>query len=311
MRLRNLPMARLRFGDRVGIATGRLHARGPVGVRPTDHLQIPHPRQRSDPAVNSKNRANSARLLPPHAPGMRIGLVRGYVRSASSGPSRRSLACAQATQARSRLVAGNTRKSVRIHAVSRPTRTNCRGSRSTTHHPRIDVTGLEAVIKTRYTYDNDTLVAGPLPRCAICLVMGADNLRSFHRWQKWRKIAEQVPIVVVDRLGPSLLRRRRQPCGQHPCPSAYPGTRRRLVARSKSTGIYVPSWPQIPTLIDGTACAAPQQTPHRGTRRTRPGKRNSAKTSGNKRGNKIAKRKYTARTRKRRGKRDKRGNYVL
>jgi nicotinate-nucleotide adenylyltransferase len=34
--------------------------------------------------------------------------------------------------------------------------------------------------------------------------MGADNLRSFHRWQKWRKIAELVPIVVIDRLGPSL-----------------------------------------------------------------------------------------------------------
>ena len=34
--------------------------------------------------------------------------------------------------------------------------------------------------------------------------MGADNLRSFHRWQKWRGIAKLVPIVVVDRLGPSL-----------------------------------------------------------------------------------------------------------
>jgi nicotinate-nucleotide adenylyltransferase len=34
--------------------------------------------------------------------------------------------------------------------------------------------------------------------------MGADNLRSFHRWQKWREIASMVPIVVVDRLGPSL-----------------------------------------------------------------------------------------------------------
>jgi nicotinate-nucleotide adenylyltransferase len=34
--------------------------------------------------------------------------------------------------------------------------------------------------------------------------MGADNLRSFHRWQKWRGIAALVPIVVVDRLGPSL-----------------------------------------------------------------------------------------------------------
>ena len=34
--------------------------------------------------------------------------------------------------------------------------------------------------------------------------MGADNLRSFHRWQNWRGIADAVPIAVVDRLGPSL-----------------------------------------------------------------------------------------------------------
>jgi nicotinate-nucleotide adenylyltransferase len=35
-------------------------------------------------------------------------------------------------------------------------------------------------------------------------IMGADNLRSFHRWQRWRDIARLVPFVVVDRLGPSL-----------------------------------------------------------------------------------------------------------
>jgi nicotinate-nucleotide adenylyltransferase len=34
--------------------------------------------------------------------------------------------------------------------------------------------------------------------------MGADNLRSFHRWQKWRDIAAMIPIAIVDRLGPSL-----------------------------------------------------------------------------------------------------------
>jgi nicotinate-nucleotide adenylyltransferase len=34
--------------------------------------------------------------------------------------------------------------------------------------------------------------------------MGADNLRSFHRWQRWRGIASLVPIAVIDRLGPSL-----------------------------------------------------------------------------------------------------------
>ena len=35
-------------------------------------------------------------------------------------------------------------------------------------------------------------------------IMGADNLRHFHRWQRWRGIASLVPIAVVDRLGPSL-----------------------------------------------------------------------------------------------------------
>ncbi len=65
-------------------------------------------------------------------------------------------------------------------------------------------------------------------------IMGADNLRSFHRWQKWREIASLVPIVVVDRLGPSLYAAA-GPAGQalaplphsgggraQPCPSRKP-----------------------------------------------------------------------------------------
>ena len=77
-------------------------------------------------------------------------------------------------------------------------------ARALTHHPRIDVTGLEAVIKTRYTYDTISWLVTRCPGVRFVWVMGADNLRSFHRWQKWRKIAELVPIVVIDRLGPSL-----------------------------------------------------------------------------------------------------------
>ena len=32
-------------------------------------------------------------------------------------------------------------------------------------------------------------------------IMGADNLASFDRWQRWREIFTMVPVVVVDRPG--------------------------------------------------------------------------------------------------------------
>lgn len=77
-------------------------------------------------------------------------------------------------------------------------------ARALTHHPRIDVTGLEAVIKTRYTYDTISWLLARCPGVRFVWIMGADNLRHFHRWQNWRGIAGLVPIAVVDRLGPSL-----------------------------------------------------------------------------------------------------------
>jgi nicotinate-nucleotide adenylyltransferase len=76
--------------------------------------------------------------------------------------------------------------------------------RALTQHPRIDVSTIEAQIGTRYTYDT---IAYVLSRCRdvhFVWIMGADNLRGFHRWQKWRAIADMIPFAVVDRLGPSL-----------------------------------------------------------------------------------------------------------
>jgi nicotinate-nucleotide adenylyltransferase len=77
-------------------------------------------------------------------------------------------------------------------------------ARALTRHPRIDVTGIEAVINTRYTYDTIRWLKARCPGVRFVWIMGADNLRSFHRWQKWRGIAKLVPFVVIDRLGPSL-----------------------------------------------------------------------------------------------------------
>jgi nicotinate-nucleotide adenylyltransferase len=80
-------------------------------------------------------------------------------------------------------------------------------ARKLTHHPRLDITGIEAAINTRYTYDTILWLLTRCPRVRFVWIMGADNLRHFHRWQKWRAIASLVPIVVIDRLGPSLYAR--------------------------------------------------------------------------------------------------------
>jgi len=77
-------------------------------------------------------------------------------------------------------------------------------ARALARHPRIDVTGLEAEIGLRYTFDTIRYLVSHCPGVHFVWLMGADNLRSFHRWQRWRELAALVPIAVVDRLGPSL-----------------------------------------------------------------------------------------------------------
>ena len=77
-------------------------------------------------------------------------------------------------------------------------------ARALAHHPRIDVTDLEAKIGTHYTYETIRYLIQRCPRIRFVWIMGADNLRSFHRWQRWHSIAELMPIAVIDRLGPSL-----------------------------------------------------------------------------------------------------------
>jgi len=77
-------------------------------------------------------------------------------------------------------------------------------ARALARHPRIDVTGLEAVINTRYTYDTLKFLVHRCRGVQFVWIMGADNLRSFSRWQNWRAIASLLPIAIVDRAGPSL-----------------------------------------------------------------------------------------------------------
>jgi nicotinate-nucleotide adenylyltransferase len=154
--------------------------------------------------VNVQGPARSVRLLPPNAPGMRIGLFGGTFdppHLAHLGASLLALKRLKLDRVWWLVTPGNPLKNTRGLA---PLAKRIAAAQALTNHPRIDVTGLEAVINTKYTYDTILWLIARCPRVRFVWIMGADNLRSFHRWQNWRGISKLVPIVVIDRLGPSL-----------------------------------------------------------------------------------------------------------
>jgi nicotinate-nucleotide adenylyltransferase len=72
-------------------------------------------------------------------------------------------------------------------------------SRKVAAHPAIEVTGLEAALRTRFTRDTVARLQARFPSVRFVLVIGADNLAVLHRWKNWRKLTELIPIAVVDR----------------------------------------------------------------------------------------------------------------
>jgi nicotinate-nucleotide adenylyltransferase len=72
-------------------------------------------------------------------------------------------------------------------------------ARKMANDPRINVSCLESVIRTRYTVDTITYLRRRASGLRFVWIMGADNLAQFHRWQNWWRIASEVPIAVIDR----------------------------------------------------------------------------------------------------------------
>jgi nicotinate-nucleotide adenylyltransferase len=66
-------------------------------------------------------------------------------------------------------------------------------------HPRFVVTGVEAQIGSRYTADTLAWLKRRMPGVRLVWIMGADNMANFHLWHGWRRIADTMPIAVVDR----------------------------------------------------------------------------------------------------------------
>jgi nicotinate-nucleotide adenylyltransferase len=111
--------------------------------------------------------------------------------------------------------------------------------RALIHDSRIAVTGFEAEIGARYTRDTIAYLKRRAPTVRFVWIMGADNLRQFHRWRGWRAIADMTPIAVVDRPG-STLKARGGPGGGYLGRSRVPeSAARRLADRSPPAFIFL------------------------------------------------------------------------
>jgi nicotinate-nucleotide adenylyltransferase len=142
--------------------------------------------------------------LPPHAPGQKIGLFGGSFNPPHEGHRGASLIALR------RLgldwlwwlvSPGNPLKDTHLLP---PLAQRLKAAGGLAQHPRIAISGIEAAIGTRYTFETIADLTRRCPGVHFVWIMGADNLASFHRWKCWRDIAALVPIAVIDRPGATL-----------------------------------------------------------------------------------------------------------
>ena len=139
--------------------------------------------------------------LPPHGSGQAIGLMGGTFNPPHEG-HRRISELALRRLGLDRLwwmvTPGNPLKDTVGLA---PLDARMRRAADMASDPRIFVSGAEQVFATRYTADFIAIVKARAPAVLFVWVMGSDNLAQFHQWEDWRRIADAVPIAVINRPG--------------------------------------------------------------------------------------------------------------
>lgn len=138
--------------------------------------------------------------LPITTPGLRVGLLGGSFDPAHEGHALitlRAMAALGLDRVWWLVSPGNPLKTRGPAEMS----ARIKAARAVMRHPRVDVTDIETRLGARFTADTLVRLKAAYPGVRFVWLMGADNLATFHHWDRWQSIARTIPMAVIARPG--------------------------------------------------------------------------------------------------------------
>jgi nicotinate-nucleotide adenylyltransferase len=139
--------------------------------------------------------------LPPHAPGLRVGLFGGSFNPIHEGHRLVAEQCLKRLALDAVWLLVSPGNPLKDHSELAPLATRVEAARTLTANPRIHVTAVEAAHDFHYTVDTLDWLTRACAGTRFVWIMGADNLSQFDRWERWEDIARLMPMAIYARPG--------------------------------------------------------------------------------------------------------------
>lgn len=139
--------------------------------------------------------------LPLHAAGMRVGLFGGSFNPAHEGHRLVAVQCLKRLALDAVWLLASPGNPLKENSNLAPLADRVRTAREVMSHPDIKVTGFEAEHDFHYSFDTLSFLKQRCAGVKFVWIMGADNLAQFDRWERWRDMAELMPMAVYARPG--------------------------------------------------------------------------------------------------------------
>jgi nicotinate-nucleotide adenylyltransferase len=139
--------------------------------------------------------------LPPHAPGLRIGLFGGSFNPIHDGHRLVAEQCLKRLGLDAVWLLVSPGNPLKDHTELAPLTARVEAARALTANSRIHVTAFEAAHDFHFTVDTLEWLTRACAGTRFVWIMGADNLSQFDRWERWQDIARLMPIAVYARPG--------------------------------------------------------------------------------------------------------------